>query len=92
MSKDALVIDSSAIIAELKNEPGAETVREIMAKPPSGGFFMHALNVCEMAYHLIKSGIPEDIAYEIAMPGGVVIIDDVRPTLWKRAAALRGCS
>ncbi len=45
MSRKRLVIDTSAIIAELKNEPGAERVREIMAKPPEGGFYMHAVNV-----------------------------------------------
>lgn len=89
MSRKALVIDTSAIIAEIKNEPGAETVRQIMAMPPEAGFFMHAVNVCEVAYHLIKFGLIESIAYELAVPDGVTIIDDIRPALWKRAASLK---
>lgn len=89
MKRTALVIDASVIIAEIKNEPGADAVREIMAMPPEGGFFMHAVNVCEVAYHLIKFGFIESIAYELATPGGVTVIDDIRPALWKRAASLK---
>lgn len=89
MSKKALVIDTSAIIAEIKGEPGAETVKQLMATPPEGGFFMHAVNVCEVAYHLLKFGLIESIAYELATPNGVTIIDDIRPALWKRAARLK---
>lgn len=89
MSRKSLVLDTSAIIAEIKGEPGAETVRQIMAMPPEGGFFMQSINVCEVAYHLIKFGLIESIAYELAIPGGVTIIDDLRPVLWKRAASLK---
>lgn len=89
MKREALVIDTSAIIAEIKGEPGAEAVTIIMAMPPKGGFFMHAINVCEVAYHLIKFGFIESIAYDLATPGGVTVIDDVRPALWKRAASLK---
>jgi PIN domain nuclease of toxin-antitoxin system len=84
-----MVIDASAVIAEIKDEPGAEMIRNCMMTPPEGGFFMHAINVCEVAYHLIKSGLHESIAYELAIPDGVAIVDDIRPALWKRAASLK---
>ncbi len=89
MSRKIMVIDTSAILAELKDEPGAEVVRKILAIPPEGGFYMHAVNVCEVAYHMIKFGIIEPIAYEMAIPEGVAIIEDVRPILWKRTASLK---
>ena len=89
MSRKALVIDTSAIIAEIKGEAGAEAVKQFMAVPPEGGFFMHAVNVCEVAYHLIRFGLIESIAYDLATPEGVTIIDDIRPVLWKRAASLK---
>ncbi len=91
MSRQALVFDASAIIAAIKGEPGAETIRRLLAMPPEDGFFMHAINVCEVAYHLIKFGLIESIAYELATPDGVTIIDDIRPALWKRAASLKAC-
>ena len=84
-----MVIDTSAIIAGIKGEPGAEEVERILMTPPEGGFFMHAVNVCEVVYHLIKFGLLESIAYELATPNGVTIIDDIRPILWKRAASLK---
>ncbi len=89
MNRKALVIDSSAIIAEIKGEPGAEVVRLLRALKPEDGYFMHAINVCEVAYHLIKFGLIESMAFELANPEGVTIIDDVRPALWKRAASLK---
>ncbi|MDR1744941.1 MAG: PIN domain-containing protein [Planctomycetota bacterium] len=89
MTRKAMVIDASALIAGIKGEPGAEAIRRIMSMPPEGGFFMHAINVCEVAYHLIKFGLIESIAYELATPEGVTIIDDIRPPLWKRAASLK---
>lgn len=89
MNRRAVVIDTSAIIAEIKGEPGSEKARQIMAAPPEGGFFMHAVNVCEVAYHLIKFGLMETVAHDLATPEGVTIIDDLRPVLWKRAASLK---
>ncbi len=89
MSRRALVMDTSAIIAEIKGEPGAEAIRRILTTPPEGGFFMHAVNVCEVAYHLIKFGLIESVAYELAMPDGVTIIDGIGSALWQRAASLK---
>lgn len=89
MSRKALIIDTSAIIADIKGEYGAEAVRQIMATPPEGGFFMHAVNVCEVAYHLIKFGLIDSIAYELATPNGITIVNDLHPVLWRRAASLK---
>ena len=50
---------------------------------------MHAINVCEVAYHLIRNGLSESDAYELSTPEGVAIIDDMRPVLWKRTASLK---
>lgn len=59
-----LILDSSALLADIKNESGATAVRSLMSDAAaSNGIFMHSINVCEVAYNLIKSGIPEQYAF-----------------------------
>lgn len=82
-------IDSSALLAEIKGEPGAEAVREIRASSQIGDLYMHTVNACEVAYTLIKLGFTESAAYEMAGPRDITIIDVVRPKEWQRAASLK---
>jgi predicted nucleic acid-binding protein len=45
------VFDASAMIALLRDEPGAPVVRSLLASPDSD-CFAHALNLCEVFYDL----------------------------------------
>ncbi len=48
------VLDASAIICWLQNEPGAERVRDILADlEPS---MIHAVNLVEVQYYLLRRG------------------------------------
>lgn len=89
MKRSTLLIDASAIIADVKFEPGSEAVAKVIRTPPKGGLYMHAVNVCEVAYHLIKLGFPEGFAYKMAIPRNVTVIDEIVPEVWKRAASLK---
>lgn len=41
-----LVLDASALLADIKDEPGAEAMRGIM-REAADGLFMHAVNVSD---------------------------------------------
>lgn len=84
----AVVVDASALLADIKDEPGADEVRRIMAAA-SGGLFMRAMNVCEVAYTHIRLGLPESVAFRTATPRGVIIVEDMEPLIWQRAAVLK---
>ncbi len=89
MSREKLLIDASAVIARTLDEPGGDDVWRVMKATPSGGLFMHAVNVCEVAYHLVRKGFIEFLAYRLAAPKDVAVLDLVRPALWQRAAGLK---
>ncbi len=52
----AAVLDASALIALLQQEPGAERVAAAMA----GGFLISAVNFAEVATKLAERGVPAD--------------------------------
>ena len=83
-----LVLDASALLADIKDEPGAEAVRTIMREAVDG-LFMHAVNASEVAYHLIRFGLPPALAFWLAAPTGVVIVEDLERRLWERSALLK---
>lgn len=89
LSQKPMLVDTSAIIAEIREEPGAETVRRILAEPRGGGFYIHAVNVCEVAYKLATFGFIDYVAYKLATPRGINVLDRIQPPLWKRAASLK---
>lgn len=84
----SIVLDSSALLADIKSEPGAEAVRGIMGNA-AHNLFMHALNASEVAYHLIRFGLPPELAFHLAAPKGVTIVEDLEQRLWKRSAVLK---
>lgn len=45
-----VVLDSSAVIAWMENEPGGEVTRQLLRDHP-GRLHMHAVNACEVLYH-----------------------------------------
>ncbi|MCD8349386.1 MAG: PIN domain-containing protein [Planctomycetaceae bacterium] len=83
-----IVLDASALLADIKDEPGAETVRDLM-NAAADGLFMHAVNASEVAYHLIRFGLPPALAFRLAAPQGVVIVEDLERRLWERSAVLK---
>lgn len=83
-----LVLDASALLADIKDEPGADAVHGIM-REAGGGIFMHAVNAAEVAYHLIRFGLPPLAAFQLAAPKGVVIVEDFERQLWERSAVLK---
>ncbi len=85
---DSLVLDASAILAEIKNEPGVEKAGEIRAKA-KGRIRLHAINACEIAYVLMRNGVPEAAALDLASPDGVEIVEIMDQRLWQRTAVLK---
>ncbi|MEJ0064961.1 MAG: type II toxin-antitoxin system VapC family toxin [Caulobacteraceae bacterium] len=69
------VLDSSAVLADLRDEPGAAVVRS--ASPTS---YLSAVNYAEIITKLIEAGTPPDSAGEIAEQLGytVVVADQER--------------
>ena len=48
------MLDASAMIAYLRNEPGAEVVEDALTAPGSQ-CFAHAINLCEVLYDFFRS-------------------------------------
>ena len=80
------VLDSGAMIAYLRHEPGAEAVRDLVAKEPPS-CFAHAVNMCEVYYYFLRRGGEE--AAQIAVEGlrsvGVLVREDMDEALWQQA-------
>ena len=55
------VLDSSAVLADLRGEPGGDMVREVSASS-----YLSAINFAEVITKLIESGVPPDEATQIA--------------------------
>ncbi|HZZ86763.1 MAG TPA: type II toxin-antitoxin system VapC family toxin [Caulobacteraceae bacterium] len=70
-----VVLDSSAVLADLRGEPGAEVVR---AAPPTS--YLSAVNLAEIITKLIETGTPPDVAGQIAEELGyeVMVADQAR--------------
>lgn len=83
-----IVLDASALIADIKDEPGAEAVRAAM-REASDALFIHAVNASEVAYHLIRFGLPPLVAFRLAAPRGVLIVEELHRQLWERSAVLK---
>lgn len=49
------VIDACAAIALIRNEPGAEMVRDILQNAQEAEVLMHALNFCEVYYDTLRT-------------------------------------
>jgi PIN domain nuclease of toxin-antitoxin system len=64
-----VVLDSSAIIAVLKNEPGSETVVSQLENAA-----VSAVNLQEIAKKMLQAGAPEPIIRQAIAELGVVVI------------------
>lgn len=64
-----VVLDASAVLADLRDEPGAEVVRAV-----SRTSYLSAINFAEIITKLIDAGTPPDAAGEIAEELGYTIV------------------
>ena len=78
------------MIAYLRDEEGADVVRELLEKDPSGGF-AHAVNVCEVFYTSLRSrgeaaahSAIRDIRYI-----GVHVREDLDESFWLQAGQFK---
>ena len=80
------VLDACAIIAFLRNEPGADIVRENLADDTST-HVAHAVNVCEAYYILSRAGNEERVRQALASLSeyGVRIREDMDTDFWRQA-------
>ena len=79
-----VVLDTSAVLALLQGEPGAEAVAGVMANARLG-----AANLTEAITRMIDRGLTADAAWA-AIEGLALDIDPVDADLAIRASALRG--
>jgi predicted nucleic acid-binding protein len=84
------VFDSSAVIAFLQREPGAEVVAEIL-KVPQSRCLIHAINVCEVYYDVYRRGSEEDAAglEEILITTGLTLVEAIPSPHWQTAGKLK---
>lgn len=84
------VLDSSAMIAFLRNEVGAATVASILTDPQSQ-CCAHALNLCEVFYDFARSGgepAAQSAVTEL-LNLGVIERSDLDGAFWQQAGRLK---
>jgi len=79
----SFVLDASALLALLNEEPGKEIVEDAI-----GECSISAVNYCEVIGKLIDAGVPDDDARQTIDLVNIEIVD-VDPTMAFRAAVLR---
>jgi len=84
------VLDSCALIALIKNEPGGEVVDSILSDKDNS-CAIHALNLCEVYYDIVRL-TSEKRAKEIInkfVLGGIDIREDMDADFWQDAGNLK---
>jgi PIN domain nuclease of toxin-antitoxin system len=85
-----LVFDSSALIAYLEDEPGADVVEELLFDRTNASF-VHSINMCEV-YYGARRGHGEEAAQATVaqMPAfGISIREDMDEVLWQEAGRFK---
>jgi uncharacterized protein with PIN domain len=84
------VLDSSAVIAFLQNEAGAEVVAEIL-KDPRNRCLIHAVNVCEVYYDIYRRSGEADasVLEDILATMGIRLTEAIPSVLWRTAGKLK---
>lgn len=67
----ATVLDASAVIALLQQEPGAERVAAAM----EDGFLISAVNFAEVATKLVERGVPRDAVHDLLSEFEPAVVD-----------------
>lgn len=84
------VLDASAMIAYLRNEPGAERVQQALLDS-SQRCFAHALNLCEVFYDFHRAADQETALNALTdlRKAGVIENSDIDPQFWQTAGMLK---
>ena len=85
-----LVMDSSAIIALLRNEDGGLRVAELLGDSDNT-CYMHAINMCEVYYGLLHGETEEFARGKVRelQEAGILIRSDMDPEFWQSAGKLK---
>lgn len=86
----SLVMDSSALIGFLTEEPGADVVEELL-RDGGNSNYVHAVNLCEVYYEFLREGGYEaaEQAVETLLSLGLVVCEDMDPSLWRNIGAYK---
>lgn len=84
------ILDASAMIAFLRDEPGAEVVANALFDPEST-CYAHALNLCEVFYDFHRTAGLENASRAIAdlSIAGVIQDANLAPDVWRAAGILK---
>lgn len=78
------------MIAYLRAEPGGQVVRDLL-QDPAHQCFAHAINFCEVYYDFYRAdgGELTDAAVRDLWRAGISCRDDLSPSFWQSAGALK---
>ena len=85
------VLDSTAMIAFLANEQGADVIENILTEP-NAVCFAHAINLCEIWYQAFRNGgeTLADQAVQSLASIGIITRTDFDDAFWREAGKLKG--
>jgi PIN domain nuclease of toxin-antitoxin system len=85
------VLDACAMIAFLRDEPGAMVVETILTHP-TDRCYAHAINLCEVYYDFLRNSDEQTATAAIADLefAGVVTRRDMGKKFWQRVGHLKG--
>jgi PIN domain nuclease of toxin-antitoxin system len=83
------VIDASALISFLRDEPGAEEVQNVLSLPDP--CYAHALNLCEVYYDFWRASGRETAELAIAdlLDLGIEERNDMDSEFWRQAGRFK---
>lgn len=85
-----IVLDSSAVLAYLWQEPGGELVRAAILDP-ANVCLLHAINACEVFYQTARAG-GEELAEKVLdalAAAGIDTREDLDAALWQDAGRIK---
>lgn len=80
------VLDASAVLAYLNDEPGSANVAEVLEH---GGAVIGAVNYAEVAAKLLALGMPEPVAAEVMRSLEMEVVPLDEETAWKSAQLIQ---
>lgn len=85
------VLDATAMIAFLTNEPGAEVIEDILTEP-GAVCLAHAINLCEIWYQAFRQSGEAAADQIVSVLGsiGITTREDFDTAFWREAGRLKG--
>ena len=86
----SIVFDASALIAFLRDEPGAEAVQNLLDASPEANY-VHALNLCEVYYDFWRASTREaaESAISDLLAIGIQERSDLDAEFWRDVGRLK---